>query len=185
MKSLRIVQFGKYGMDDDHYTTSEDVQKIFTENIDSLYLLALLLTGDQEKAEQCFVAGVADSVSATNVFRPWAHAWAKRAIIRNAVRVTHPIPDNGSLSAPNNFHSDNRWRNFADPHFEAVLALQDFERLVFVISVLERYSDFSCALLLGYSVQEIRRGRTQAFEQLTGFLRTARFDEESATQGER
>ena len=168
-------------MDNDDYVTSEDVQKIFTENMNSLYLLALLLTGDQEKAEQCFVAGVADSVSATNVFRQWAHAWAKRAIIRNAVRVTHPIPDTASLSTANNFRSDDKWPNFADPHFVAVLALQDFEPLVFVISVLERYSDFSCALLLGYSVQEIRRARTKAFERLTEFLCTARLHEESAT----
>jgi DNA-directed RNA polymerase specialized sigma24 family protein len=161
--------------------TTEDIQKIFTKNMGSLYLLALLLTGDQEKAEQCFVASVADSVSATNAFRQWAHAWAKRAIIQNAVRVTHPSLGNANLSAANDFRADNNQPNLADPHFAAVLKLQDFDRFVFVISVLERYSDLSCALLLGYSVQEIRRARTKAFERLTEFLRTARFHQESAT----
>ena len=166
MKSLRTGSIREYGTDDDYYVMSGDVHKIFIENMDSLYLLALLLTGDHEKAEQCFVAGVADSVSATDAFRKWDHAWAKRAIIQNAVRVTHPSPDTASLLAANNFRSDDKRPNFSDPHFDVVLTLQDFDRFVFVISVLERYSDLSCALLLGYSVQSIRRARTKAFEEL-------------------
>jgi hypothetical protein len=43
-------------------------------------------------------------------------------------------------------------------HFEidALLQLADFDRFVFVMSVLEHYSEHDCALLLGCSVRDIR-----------------------------
>jgi len=53
-------------------------------------------------------------------------------------------------------------------HFdlETVLGLGDFERFVFVMSVLENYSHHECALLLGCSVFEIRQARLRALEEL-------------------
>ena len=46
-------------------------------------------------------------------------------------------------------------------HFElaAVLALEDFERFVFVMSVLERYSEHDCALLLGCTRRQVNEAR--------------------------
>jgi len=44
--------------------------------------------------------------------------------------------------------------------------LQNFERFVFVLCVLERYRDHECALLLGCSASEVREARTQAIEEL-------------------
>ena len=49
---------------------------------------------------------------------------------------------------------------------EHVRALADFERFVFVMSVLERYSDQDCSVLLGYRVREIRDARTRALQQI-------------------
>lgn len=169
MNWLRKRSIGEDRTDD--YMTS-DVHKVFTENIDSLYLLALLLTGDQERAEQCFVSGVEDSLNANDAFKQWAHAWAKRDIIQNAIRAKHPSPDTATLSAENDLRTDKKRPTIEDPHLEAVLALQDFNRFVFVMSVLEHYSDRSCAVLLGCSVQDIRRARMKAVEELTTLLRT-------------
>lgn len=53
------------------YAIVEDFQRIFEENMASLYLLALLLTGDHDKAEQCFVAGIEENAEANNVFKLW------------------------------------------------------------------------------------------------------------------
>jgi hypothetical protein len=39
-----------------------------------------------------------------------------------------------------------------DAPFAIVLALEDFERFVYVLSVLERYSDQTCAVLLGTGI---------------------------------
>jgi hypothetical protein len=56
---------------------------------------------------------------------------------------------------------------------DAVLRLEDHERLVFVMSVLEHYSEHNCALLLGWSVREIREARTRALEEMMGSSNTA------------
>ena len=49
---------------------------------------------------------------------------------------------------------------------EAVLNLEDFERFVFIMSVLEHYSDHDCALLFGCSVREILEARARALREL-------------------
>jgi DNA-directed RNA polymerase specialized sigma24 family protein len=49
---------------------------------------------------------------------------------------------------------------------DAVLRLADFERFVFVMSVLEHYSEHDCAFLLGCSAREIREGSTRALKEL-------------------
>src|SRR4029077_4129004 len=53
-------------------------------------------------------------------------------------------------------------------HFDidAVLRLADFDRFVFVMSVLEHYSEQDCALLPGCSARDIREGRTRALNEL-------------------
>jgi hypothetical protein len=48
----------------------------------------------------------------------------------------------------------------------AVLALEPFERFVYVVTVLERYSDQDCALLLGCARRDAVAARTRAFEQI-------------------
>ncbi|MGA8271714.1 MAG: hypothetical protein WB919_09170, partial [Candidatus Sulfotelmatobacter sp.] len=64
--------------------------------------------------------------------------------------------------------SHNRQPNGSAKHFDAdaVLALEDFERFVFVMSVLEHYSQHDCALLLGRSISEVRGARVRALEDL-------------------
>ena len=74
------------------YSNSGDFRRIFSEEIDSLYVLWLLLTADPEKAEQCFVSSLEDSVNGKPVFKECAHSWARRAIIQNAVRIIKPRP---------------------------------------------------------------------------------------------
>src|SRR5215831_17145778 len=49
------------------YATPADFKKIFNEEVNGLYLLSLLLTGNQTKAEECFVAGIGESSSASAV----------------------------------------------------------------------------------------------------------------------
>jgi DNA-directed RNA polymerase specialized sigma24 family protein len=148
------------------YAIVEDFQRIFQENMASLYLLALLLTGNHDKAEQCFVAGIEESAQANHVFKVWAHNWAKRTIIQNAIRALTPHPDaeSASLSATDSVRKPGR--TLIDSDLSHVLALDSFERFVFVMSVLERMSDLECAVLLGYSVEKVREARAQALRQI-------------------
>jgi DNA-directed RNA polymerase specialized sigma24 family protein len=146
------------------YANSEDFCQVFTENMSSLFWLAFLLTADHEKAEQCFVAGLGDSVQANRVFQSWAHSWAKRTIAQNAIHMLKPRP--GTAGAPDALTHTGDSRSAGDFEFSCVLALQDFERFVFVMSVLERYSDHECALLLDCRILDIHEARSRALQQI-------------------
>src|SRR5690242_4219739 len=74
------------------YASCKDFQRIFSEDMVGLHRLAFLLTADQARAEQCFVAGLEDSIHGNPVFRQWARAWSKRAIIQNAIKTMAPAP---------------------------------------------------------------------------------------------
>jgi hypothetical protein len=63
------------------YTTCEDFCRVFSEELDGLYQLSFLLTGDREKAEQRLLTGLEDCYRARHVFRHGALSWAKRSII--------------------------------------------------------------------------------------------------------
>jgi hypothetical protein len=84
----------------DLHASDADFHTIFNEDLKDHYQLAFLLTRDPAKAERCLVGGLEDCVTGNRVFREWARAWAKRAIIENAIRELQPRPSqsNSSLS---------------------------------------------------------------------------------------
>jgi DNA-directed RNA polymerase specialized sigma24 family protein len=150
------------------YATREEFNNVFHEDMNGLYQLSFLLTGDHEKAEKCFVAGIEDCVKENRVYREWARSWAKRMIVENAIRELKPRPSVPSFSPPATVFSHSEQSSGSGGHFdlETVLKLGDFERFVFVMSVMEIYSLHECALLLGCSVLEIRQARVHALEEL-------------------
>jgi len=146
------------------YASSDDFCRIFYERTDELYQLSFLLTGDHEKAEHCFVSGLENSVKGNRVFKEWARSWARRAVIQCAVRVVNPRPmEEGDPSAFNS--SRNTWA-VEQEEMAAILELRPFERFVYVISVLERYSDQDCSVLLGCARRDVVAARIRAFQQL-------------------
>jgi hypothetical protein len=54
----------------------------------------------------------------------------------------------------------------------AVIELAPLERFVFVMSVLERYSDNDCSILLGCTRRDIASVRIRGMQQLGMFLRS-------------
>jgi hypothetical protein len=146
------------------YATRADLCRIFDADMNGLYLLSFLLTGDDVTAEQCFVAGLEDSTKGTAVFREWARSWARRMIIQNAILIVQPHPTGGNSSGT-------ALRNGAacaltqQPEVGAVIALPAFERFVFVISVLEGYSAKNCSLLLGCTRADVIAARTRALRR--------------------
>jgi hypothetical protein len=153
----------------DRYASREDFCRIFTEDLDKLYQLSFLLTRDFQKAERCFVDGLEDCVAGNSVFRERARGWAKRAIIQNAIRELTPQPglSNSPPSLPM-FSDIDQLSSGPASYFEidAVLRLADYERFVFVMSVLEHYSEHDCAVLLECSVPEVRQAHTCALNNL-------------------
>jgi len=49
---------GRESASSDAYATTDDFERIFTEDMGALYLLSFLLTGSSDKAEECFAAGM-------------------------------------------------------------------------------------------------------------------------------
>jgi len=150
------------------YANRDDFRRIFDEEMNSLYLLSFLLTANCEKAEQCFVSGLEDAVEGNPLFKEWARSWARRVIIINAVRAISPRPreeDNGRSSSAT-VSSNGKTPPVEQVEIAAVLVLEPFERFVYVMTVLERYSDQDCSLLLGCARREVVAARTRAFEQI-------------------
>src|ERR1700751_350637 len=135
------------------YAAAADFGEVFTEEMHSLDLLSFLLTADKDKAEQCFIGGLGECLDGIGAFMEWARLWARRAIIRQAIRMIGPAPEN-----------TDHWplisvqkTAVASPHknlLAAIVSLSAFERFVFVMSILERLSDGDCLSLLRFS----RRG---------------------------
>ena len=142
------------------YAIPADFCRIFENDMNRLYLLSYLLTADQRMAEECFVRGLEDSTRSNRIFREWAGSWARRMIIQNAVQMVRPRPSHGTGSAPSHENSGKA------ESVATVVGLAAFERIVFVMTVLERYSHQEAALLLGCSREDVVTARTSALQHI-------------------
>jgi DNA-directed RNA polymerase specialized sigma24 family protein len=146
------------------YATRTDFCQIFEKDMHSLYLLSYLLTVDQSLAERCFVRGLDDSAKGNPVFKEWAQAWARRRIIQNAIQMIRPLPT-GNKAADRTSDRD-ACAAMIPAEMAGILELPAFERFVFVMSVLEHYSDQECSLLLGCTRADVLAARTRALRQI-------------------
>jgi len=147
------------------YATCKDFKQIFTEDMVGLHRLAFLLTADHAQAEQCFVAGLEDSIHGNPVFRQWARAWSKRTIIQSAIKAIGPTPGrHGAIPETAEAH----WQSGDDVETIAavVASWEPFERFVFVMAVLEGYGLRECAALLACPVQDVIAAKTLALQRL-------------------
>ena len=179
------IQVGK--QEASPYASYADFHTIFNEDLKELYQLSFLLTRDPAKADQCLVSGLEDCVSGNRVFREWARSWAKRAIVQNAIRELRPRPSPSTLLLSAGTFLDMEQSRGPGGHFEmgAVLGLEDFERFVLVMSVLEHYSEHDCALLLGCSASDIRDGRTRALKELANSPQMESYENQLLVQEKR
>lgn len=147
------------------YATASDYCRIFQEDMSNLYSLAFLLTADSSKAEECFVSGLERCSEGNQVFKEWARSWARRTIIKGAVRLAdlHSTSTNASSNPATNVAP-------ALPglraEMSAILSLPPLERFAFVTSVLEGYTDRDSALLLGCTQPSLVAARTRAIQQI-------------------
>ena len=146
------------------YATAADLFKTFTEEMHSLYLLSLLLTADNDKAERCFVSAMGECLEEVGVLMEWTRSRARRAILKYAIRMIVPAPvraDSLPLVGPSPAATPAE-----DTTLAAILALDPFERFVFVLSVLEGRSEQDCSILLRSSRRDIMMARVLALSRL-------------------
>jgi hypothetical protein len=130
----------------------------------SLYLLSFLLTADKDKAEQCFIGGLGECVEGIGAFMEWSRLWARRAIIKQAILMIRPAPENTDYWSPISPKGPAAARN--NGLFAAILSLCAFKRFVFVLSILEGQSDGDCLSLLRCSRREVVIARELALRFL-------------------
>lgn len=149
------------------YAMKNDFCRVFNKNMNHLYLLSFLLTGDHTIAEQCFVGGLHSAQQGSQVFKEWAESWARRMIIQNAIRLIRPW----RTTDANHLMEVSGTGDALTEHAEiaGIVNLPPFERFVFVMSVLERYSDQDCSFLLGCTRSAVAEARTRAHERLAKF----------------
>jgi hypothetical protein len=146
------------------YASAASFIEIFNEETHSLMLLSILLTADSEKAEQCFVGGLDECLHGMDVFTEWARLWARRAIIKRAIQLVNPTPERSKRQSLTNLQWHSTLVN--DNTVGAILTLGAFERFVFVMSLLERQSDYDCSALLSCRRRDIQFARVQALKGL-------------------
>ena len=149
------------------YASAADFERIFTEDMSGLYLLSLLLTGDRDWAEECFVTAVGESTKGNRVFKEWARSWARRTIVQTAIRLIAPCQRAGGTTRnPVSPRGLNYVPLAVEAEVCAILELASLERFVFVMSVLERYSEHDFSILLGCSRRDVVAALARAMQHL-------------------
>jgi DNA-directed RNA polymerase specialized sigma24 family protein len=146
------------------YAMPADFCQVFDDHLDDLYTLSLLLTADPQKADQCFVSGLEDCLQGAPVFREWAQSWARRTVIKNAIRMISPLRHQADTATGT--HVSPEPLSGTDTPVAAIASLRPLDRFLYVLSVLERYSDRECAILLDCTVEKVADARMRAFQRL-------------------
>lgn len=146
------------------YATHDDFCKVLEKDMKPLYLLAFLLTGNHKESEQCFVSTAENGFKEQVVFKEWALPWVKRGLIKNAIEIVSPaFPRN---DAKRDLWNAGQRETQGECGIDTVTKLAAFERFVFVMSILERYSNWDCSLLLGCSTNRVAQARMRALCRL-------------------
>lgn len=148
-----------------HYSSEADFCRLFEREMNRLYLLALMLTGDEARAEQCFGRSLDTCLTSGRISPEWAPRWATHNIVKNAIEMVGPARDRESTRDDVLRPLGSRQATLA-----AVLgSMASLDRFVYVMTVLERYSDRECASYLGCSVIEISPARERAAKAVASF----------------
>jgi len=112
----------------------------FRNDTKHLYLLAFLLTANHEESEQCFLSAVEEAFKEPAVFKEWVRSWIKRRLIENAIKIVSPaLAGNGQRRE---LWSSGQREAQRECEIDSVTKLAALERFVFVMSILERYSNW-------------------------------------------
>ena len=145
-------------------SAQNDICQTLKQDMKTLYLLCLLLTGSQHCAEQCFVSSLSDSMNMKATFADWNISMVRHVVVRNAIRMMPLVMNNNKGKTSPSGQSG--VISSANPALHRVLCLEMFERFVFVMSMLEGYSDHECAKLLRASARDVSVAKEMAFRHL-------------------
>lgn len=149
------------------HAAREDFEQIFVTYSTELLRLSLQLTADARKAEHCLRLAMSECLSWRSIVRDRTQAWARRMVLRHAIRLTWGITNDILCKRDFEFPlQPSRCGLEALRESTAILELPVLDRLAFVICVLERYSILDCALLLRQTPQVVQTAIVRATKQL-------------------
>ena len=156
------------------FATADDFQHLFATDMPDLFRLAYLLTGDAEEAEHCLILTMHECMASGSVYKWWLPVWTRNVLIRNGIRIVtgspayplRKIPHDRMLTA---IRRSQQSAIDASGVPAGVFQLSDFDRLVYVIRVIEKYPIRDCVRLLGRSRQEVRDALTRALAYVDAF----------------
>ncbi len=154
--------------DPDSLTTAgsdiADFCRIFATEMDSLFSLALCLTGDSKTAEACVVRGLESCLHGEPVSTGSARRLSRWSVITQAVML---LASNDWLPPAVSVGENLRRESSV---LSAVVQLPPFERCAFVVSVLEGNAVNECAALLHCSSGVVVEARARAIKLLAEAL---------------
>lgn len=153
------------------YATLEDFKELFAATQTELLCLSLHLTADAEDAEVCLIRALKDCMTGFPVPKERMHIRARQMVVWNSVRLVlgseNTPPDDSLGDAVPYVHLETGELQAEElRESTAILDLPTFDRLVFVITVLERYSIRDCALLLRSTPKKVRDARLHALNHV-------------------
>jgi hypothetical protein len=154
--------------------TVQDKCQFLVSHMEQYYSLVLLLTASEEDAERCFVISLDTWSKACRNLAPIvpeaADARIKRALVDCALRFCGPVSGRVQEEAEVDIWGEKLPGNYS-PWVAAIVQLDTFERFVFVLSVLECYSDKECSDLLHCRLEEVAESRAHALHSVASSLK--------------
>jgi DNA-directed RNA polymerase specialized sigma24 family protein len=145
---------------------SVDFCRLFSTDIDSLYSLALLLTGRHESAEDCLLGALESCLTGRPVPEGSVRSWIRWGVMRQAATVVSSMQDVAPGLPPHALDSTSTENTV----MLAIAELPAFERFAFVVTVLEKCSIKECARLLRCKLQDVIQSRVTAMQTLSAGL---------------
>lgn len=139
------------------YVGKKDFCAIFEKEMNQLYSLALLLTADHASAEQVYLAAFNECLQGADVFTGWERSWSRRAIVKQAIRIVRPRHDDSEAV------KDARTARAVPAR---LLELRPFDRFVFAMTVLERYTVRETAVFLNCMPSDVEKARVRVLQAL-------------------
>jgi hypothetical protein len=165
--ALRFPSHRRSASETHSFATDDDFEHLFVAEITDFFRLSLQLTANAEKADRCLIYAMRDCFGKSTISRGFARAWARRMVIRNAIRLVLGIDNDFACDAGCEFHlQPSGYRTEELRESVDVLDLPDVDRLAFVICVLERLSILDCALLLRRSPKDVNDAISRAAKRV-------------------
>ena len=151
------------------YAMDDDFKQLFATEISTLFQLSFQLTADADLSEHCLTLALENCLGGNTICTDFARVWARRMIIRNAIHLVLGIDRdicNGTVSEFQLRFNEVRKEELSKSI--AVFQLTEFDRLVFVICVLEHLSIQDCALLLRRAPKDVNEAVARAVDRMGG-----------------